>query len=69
MPLDSKNPSKKGLLEQKVGVYSRKPKKTGLLTLSGALFKSGVALKQIMIQLKSNACRLLISSIFDAMNF
>ena len=33
--------------DQKVSVYSRKPPKTGLFTLPGALFKSGAALKRI----------------------
>ena len=42
-----KNPSKSGLFNKKVGFYSRKPKKTGLFTLPGALFKSGVALERI----------------------
>ena len=30
-----------------MGVYSRKPQKTGLFTLPGALFRSGAALKRI----------------------
>jgi hypothetical protein len=44
----SKNPLNSGLLSQKVGVYSRKTRKTGLFTYRGALFKSGVAIKQIL---------------------
>ena len=31
--VNSKNPSKSGLFDQKVGVYSRKTTKTGLFTL------------------------------------
>ena len=45
--VNSKNPSKSGLFDQKVGVYSRKTPKTGLFTLPGAIFKSGAALKRI----------------------
>jgi len=41
------NPSKSGLFDQKVGVYSRKTPKTGLFTLPGDLFKSGAAIKRI----------------------
>ena len=39
--VNSKNASKSGLFDQKVGVYSRKTPKTGLFTFSGTLFKSG----------------------------
>ena len=39
---NSKNPSKSGLFEKKVGVYLRKNPKTGLFTLPGAQFKSGL---------------------------
>ena len=42
-----KNPSKSGLFDQKVGVYSRKTPKTGLFTLPGDLFKSGAAIKRM----------------------
>ena len=40
--VNSKNPLKSGLFDQKVGVYSLKTPKTGLFTLPGALFKSGL---------------------------
>ena len=45
--VNSKNPSKRGLFDQKVGVYSRKTPKTGLFTLPGDLFKSGAAIKRM----------------------
>ena len=45
--VNSKNPLKSGLFQQKVGVSSRKPPKTRLFTLPGALFKSGAALARI----------------------
>ena len=45
--VNSKNPLKSGLFDQKVGVYSRKTPKTGLFTLPGALFKSGAAMTRI----------------------
>ena len=34
-------------IPQNVGVYSRKPPKTGLFTLLGALFKSGAVISRI----------------------
>ena len=45
--VNSKNPLKSGLFQQKVGVSSRKTPKTRLFTLPGALFKSGAALARI----------------------
>ena len=52
-------------IPQKVGVYSRHTPKTGLFTLPRALFKSGAAI----LGPTKVKCRLLISSIFYAMNF
>ena len=46
--VNRKNPSKSGLFEQKVGVYSRNTQKTGLFTLPGGLFKSGAAISRIL---------------------
>ena len=45
--MNSKNPSKSGLFEQKVGVYSRNTPKTRLFTLPGALFKNGAGISRI----------------------
>ena len=39
--LNSKNPSKSGLFDQKVGVYSRKTQKTGLFNSRVGLQSSG----------------------------
>ena len=38
---NSKNPSKSGLFDQKMGFYSRKTPKTGLLKKGEVVFKSG----------------------------
>ena len=53
--VNSKNPLKSGLFDQKVGVYSRKTPKTGLFTLPGALFKSGAAISRIRYLKKSSS--------------
>ena len=47
MGVNSKNPLKSGLFDQKVGFFLRKTTKTGHFTLPGALFKSGAALARI----------------------
>ena len=41
---NSKNPTKRGLFDQKMGVYSRKSPKTGLLKRGEVIFKSGLYL-------------------------
>ena len=47
MRFNSKNPSKRGLFDQKMGFYSRKSPKTGLLKRGEVIFKSGAVLEQI----------------------
>ena len=44
---NSKNPTKRGLFDQKMGVYSRKSPKTGLLKRGEVIFKSGALLERI----------------------
>ena len=44
---NSKNPSKRGLFDQKMGFYSRKSPKTGLLKRGEVIFKSGAVLERI----------------------
>ena len=44
---NSKNPSKRGLFDQKMGFYSRKSPKTGLLKRGEVIFKSGAILERI----------------------
>ena len=44
---NSKNPSKRGLFDQKMGFYSRKSPKTGLLKRGEVIFKSGAVLEWI----------------------
>ena len=44
---NSKNPSKRGLFDQKMGFYSRKSPKTGLLKRGEVIFKSGALLERI----------------------
>ena len=44
---NSKNPSKSGLFDQKMGFYSRKTPKTGLLKRGEVVFKSGALLERI----------------------
>ena len=44
---NSKNPTKRGLFDQKMGVYSRKSPKTGLLKRGEVIFKSGAVLERI----------------------
>ena len=47
MRFNSKNPTKRGLFDQKMGVYSRKSPKTGLLKRGEVIFKSGALLERI----------------------
>ena len=44
---NSKNPSKRGLFDQKMGFYSRKSPKTGLLKRGEVIFKSGAVLERV----------------------
>ena len=44
---NSKNPTKRGLFDQKMGFYSRKSPKTGLLKRGEVIFKSGAVLERI----------------------
>ena len=44
---NSKNPSKRGLFDQKMGFYSRKNPKTELLKRAEVIFKSGAILERI----------------------
>ena len=44
---NSKNPSKSGLFYQKMGFYSRKTPKTGLLKKGEVVFKSGAVYERI----------------------
>ena len=47
MRFNSKNSSKSGLFEQKMGFYSRKIPKTGLLKKGEVVFKSGAVYERI----------------------
>jgi len=52
---NSKNPSKRGLFDQKMGFYSRKSPKTGLLKRGEVIFKSGALLERIRYLLRMMA--------------
>ena len=47
MRFNSNNPSKRGLFDKKMGFYSRKSPKTGLLKRGEVIFKSGAVLERI----------------------
>ena len=57
MRFNSKNPSKRGLFDQKMGFYSRKSPKTELLKRGEVIFKSGAVLERIRYFKAQTTCR------------
>ena len=55
---NSKNPSKRGFFDQKMGFYSRKSPKTGLLKRGEVIFKSGAVLERIRYAKSKVSCTL-----------